>query len=73
MSDLTCSSTDGSDLFLNWTEPALNAGSVIKYLVEVLQYVQPEGTRVLQLVDLSLPYTHHVMGLEAAVLEGVGE
>ena len=63
VSDLDCSPTDGSDLMINWARPDLNAGNVIDYLVDVLQYVSPGD----QLVSLSPPFNQQVASLQTTV------
>ena len=67
VNDLMCSSTDGSDLLIDWTIPDLNAGNVIDYLVEVSQYVSPGD----QLVSLFPPFNQQVDGLRTTV-DGAG-
>ena len=69
VSDLMCSSTDSSDLMITWARPELNPGNAIDYLVEVLQYVQPEGSEEVELVDLSPPFNKQVDGLQTKVDE----
>ena len=68
-----CSSSTASELVITWAEPIINADNVVDYVVGVLQYVQPEGTRELQLVNLSSPFNRQVDRLEVTVLEGVGK
>ena len=71
--ELNCSSSGPSELQINWKEPALNADNVVDYVVEVSQYVQPEGLQVLQLADLDPPFGQAVRVRQATVLEGIGE
>ena len=68
-----CSSTDSSDLIINWAVPGLNADSVIEYEVMVLQYIQAQGSREVRSVDLSPPFNQWVDGLQTTVEQGVGE
>ena len=71
-----CSSSGGSVLSFNWTPPSLNADSVIDFVVEVTQYVQPDPI-VKQVVTTPLtpPFSENVpfTSSMAVVDSGVGE
>ena len=73
MRGLSCDATEASVLPISWTPPSLNAEAVNDYLVEVREYVQPQGSRSLQLVDLSPPFRRVVKGLGVEITEGVGK
>ena len=76
---LVCSSSGGSVLSFNWGPPSLHADSVIDYVVEVTEYVQPESAvkRVITR-PLTPPFSKNVKSgtpvlLRAVVDSGVGE
>ncbi len=78
VTDLVCvSSGDGSVLSFSWSPPSSdqNPDSVNIYLVEVQQYVQPEGTATLGLMPL-VPPVRNIISRDASstrITEQVGE
>ena len=76
---LMCSSSGGSVLSFNWTPPSLSADSVIDYVVEVTQYVQPESA-VKRIITrpFTPPFLENIKSgppalLRAVVDSGIGE
>ena len=61
MTGLMCPSSGGSVLSFNWAPPSLSADSVIDYVMEVTEYVQPESAikRVITR-PLTPPFTKNV-------------
>ena len=79
MTGLMCPSSGGSVLSFNWTPPSLSADSVIDYVVEVTEHVQPESAvkRVI-IRPLTPPFAKNIKPgphalLRAVVDSGVGE
>lgn len=65
---------DASSLVFTW-DPPQDQERVVHYLVEVQQYVQPEGERTLTLTPLQLEFMASFPGdtMMVAVHSGVGE
>ena len=79
MTGLVCSSSGSSVLSFNWGPPSLHADSVIDYVVEVTEYVQPESAVKRAITrPLTPPFSKNVKlgppaSLKAVVDSGVGE
>ena len=79
MTGLVCSSpanSRGNVLSFNWTPPSLNPDNVVDYVVEVTQYIQRGGTKQLESVPLSPPFSRDVKSsdtLMVLVQSGVGK
>ena len=74
VSDLTCPhSNDERLLRISWGEPSDNAHSVIHYTVEVLEYYQPEESKVVETRPLTPPFEQEVQSERTTITSGVGE
>ena len=67
------SASGGSILNISWEQPIANAEGVNDFVVEVKRYVQPLGSRMLELHYLDPPYWQEIDVLTAVVTLGVGE
>ena len=67
------SASSGRILNISWEQPITNEEGVNDFVIEVKRYVQPLGSRMLELHPLDPPYWQEIDMLTAAVMLGVGE
>ena len=66
-------SDDGGVLRISWGVPSSNAASVNDYIVEVLEYYQPGGSRVVETRNLNPSFRQEVQSPMTMVTTGVGK